>query len=277
MNTRFQPVLLFVALVMCPTLLGAAEERKPIEAVTFFRGTAADGTERIGEPSGLLNAKVTSIQPHFDALPPDEWWHGLVAVYGVQRNNRFELRRQAPAGEENLLEPLFFALPRTDERDAPNLAGTWRCTATRSGGSDAWFVWHLTLENESIAGRFDPSSEYRVASLTGGRFRTNRIEMTIEYSNETYQLTGELRDGRLVGQWDKGDREERGRWEGTRASLPPNRLPSGNVVPLFEWRRTSDDARRYVAGTNSPGQGWSRSVQPICRVWTSKQSNANSE
>ena len=259
------------------TFLGAAEGRKPIEPITLFRGMAPDGTERIGDRTVLRNGKVTSMQPHFDALPPDEWWHGLVAVYGVQRNNRFELRRQPPAGEENLLEPLFFALPRSDERDAPQITGTWRCTATRAGSSDAWFTWHLTMENETIAGRFDPSTEYRVASLTGGNFQTNRIEVTIEYSNESYRLSGELRDGRLAGRWEKADKEERGQWEGTRSSLPAHQLPRGNVVPLFEWRRTSDGASRYLAGTNSPGPGWSRADPPICQVWTSQRTDRNSE
>jgi hypothetical protein len=269
--------LLLLAGLAFPGLLRAAEGQKPVEPVTYFRGIAADGTERIGQRSALLNVKIHSLRPCFDALPPDEWWHGLVAVYGLQRSNRFELRRQAPAGEENLLEPLFFALPRADERETPHIAGTWRCTATRSGGSDAWFIWHLTMENETIAGRFDPSTEYRVASLSGGHFVSNRIEVTIEYSNEKYQLDGELRNGRLAGRWEKGDKEERGRWEGTRAILTPNRVPAGAVVPLYEWRRASDDARRYVAGTNSPGQEWSRSAQPICRVWTSRASSSNPE
>ena len=271
------PTWLLLHSVMFSLQVGAAEARKPVEPVTFFRGLASDGTERIGDPIGLRHANVTSMQPHFDALPPDEWWHGLVAVYGVQRNSRFELRRQAPAGEENLAEPLFFALPRADEPEASGITGTWRCTATRSGSSDAWFIWHLTVENELISGRFDPSTEYRVASLTGGRFRTNRVDVTIEYSNEAYRLTGELRNGRLAGRWEKAGQEERGQWEGTRAGLPPNRLPTGTVVPLFEWRRTSDDARRYLAGTNSPGPGWSRSIQPICQVWTSQRSGTRSD
>src|SRR6185503_1545015 len=100
----------------------------------------------------------SSLQPQFDALPTDEWGHGLVSVYGVRRNSQFRLSRQPPRGEENLVDPLFFALPRANGRDGAEVAGTWRCTATRSGSSDAWFVWHLTTDNEIVAGRFDPSS-----------------------------------------------------------------------------------------------------------------------
>jgi hypothetical protein len=265
-----QIIFLLVAPVVLTDPGEAAESRKPVGPVTFFRGTAPDASERIGDRISLRHANVTpsSLQPHFDALPPDEWWHGLVAVYGVQRNNQFRLFRQPPPGEENLVDPLFFALPRADGRDGAHVAGTWRCTATRSGSSDAWFVWNLTTDNEIVAGRFDPSSEYRVASVRGGTFRTNRIEVIVEYSNETYRLAGELRHNKLAGTWETTDKEQRGQWEGTRVSLPTHRLPPGDVVPLVEWVRATDGARRYVAGTNSPGRGWSPSPEPICRVWS---------
>ncbi|HKX61398.1 MAG TPA: hypothetical protein VJS65_06135 [Verrucomicrobiae bacterium] len=270
MRLGLQNIILTAALVF-PNFSGeAAETRKPIEPVTLFHGTEADGTEHIGDRISLRHLKVTpsSLQPQFDALPTDEWWHGLVAVYGVRRDKQFRLSRQPPRGEENLIDPLFFALPRADGRDGAQVTGTWRCTATRPGSSDAWFVWQLTMDNEILAGRFDPSSEYRVTSVRGGTFRTNRIEVIVDYSNEAYRLTGELRDDKLAGTWEATDKEERGQWEGTRKSLPPHRLPAGNIVPLVEWHRASDGAWRYVAGTNSPGQGWSPSSEPICRVWS---------
>src|SRR5678809_420507 len=104
--------LLLTALVLAPCLrVGAAEERKPVEPIAIFHGEAPDGTQRIGDKRDLESAKLAQIRAHFVALPTHEWWNGLVPIYGVQRNDRFELRRRPPAGEENLLEPRFFALP----------------------------------------------------------------------------------------------------------------------------------------------------------------------
>jgi hypothetical protein len=112
--------------------------------------------------------------------------------------------------------------------------------------------------------------------VKGGRIQTNRINLTIEYANDRYQLAGTLRDGRIAGHWNKSDNEERGEWEATRVILPPYRLPAGQPVPLVEWRRQSDDSRRYVAGTNSPGLGWHRVGKPLCRVWPSQGALSNS-
>src|SRR6186713_2742276 len=126
MRLGLQNILLTAVALAFPTFSGAAAEmRKPIEPVTFFHGTEADGTEHIGDRISLRHLKVTpsSLQPQFDALPTDEWGHGLVSVYGVRRNSQFRLSRQPPRGEENLVDPLFFALPRANGRDGAEVAG----------------------------------------------------------------------------------------------------------------------------------------------------------
>jgi hypothetical protein len=203
--------------------------------------------------------------PVFLAVVTSEWLTGFVPIFAVEKAHGMELRRRALSGEENNSEPLFFALPPEDEPDAGRIAGRWECVATRGPDSRNHLVWELAIEAGRISGRFDQNSEYRVAFLTGGAFRSNRIELNVEYLQDKYVLTGDWRDGRFRGDWRRTDDGERGTWEATRAPGPP--LPVARMVRLYEWRRSPDNARDYaVEGVMLP-DGWTREPRPLCRVW----------
>jgi len=262
-NNARQRLLHFAALLSLVGIEGAEPARPALEPV--FRWAVADGSERFATRGELTpeRRKLTNDSPSFLAVPPGECWPGLVPVFAIELPDRFELRRRPLRGQENFTEPVFFALPLEDETVAPKLAGRWQVTATRSSGNDAWFQWELTAEGDKLYGRFDQSADYRVANLTGGTFRSNRIELAIEYTQSKYALTGEWRDGKLRGAWRETEDAEQGRWEAERvpAAAPP--LPAGEVVLLHEWQR--DGARRY--SILSPGTNWTKSPRPLCRVW----------
>jgi len=210
-----------------------------------------------------LEARVDGVA--FLAVCTNDWPAGLVPVFAVEKPGRFELRRVPPRGLENDYQPLFFALPPEHEPDAAKVAGRWICQATRGDGSEPYLGWDLAIDGERLGGRFDQSTEYRFAYLTGGTFRSNRIELRVEYTMNAYTLLGEWREGRLKGLWHHIDGSENGSWEAWRE--PVQLPPSAGATPLYEWRRASDDARHYALEGDGPKNGWERAARPLCRVW----------
>lgn len=240
-----------------------------LEAV--HRSKYPNGLERFTSASNLEFEKVQPGEAVFLAICTNEWPAGLVPIFAIEKTNRIELRRRPELGMESLSDPIFFALPPEDEPEAAKLAGRWECRAIRGNGSRDHLAWELAVEGENLAGRFNPNGEYRVATISGGAFRSNRFELRVEYFRDHYVLTGIWRDGRMRGEWRHTDDSERGTWEATRGLI---RMPTGTgltIVPLYEWRRSSDGACDYRIEGDAAGLGWRRSVRPLCRVW--KQSS----
>ena len=201
----------------------------------------------------------------FYAVVTNTWPAGLVPIFAVEMTNHVELRRRARRGKENATEPLFFALPPEDEPQAAKLAGRWELEAFRYSGTKEYPVWELAVEGDQVSGRFDQNTDYRFAYLMGGTFRSNLLELRVEYINDAYIIQGTWHDGKMKGRWRREDDSEQGPWEGTH---PAAKLPSStNLVSLYEWRHTSDDLRRYAIETEKLGPEWTRASRPLCRVW----------
>jgi hypothetical protein len=210
-----------------------------------------------------LKAEIEGVA--FHAVVTNTWPAGLVPVFGIERTNSFELRRRPARGKENATEPLFFALPPEDEPEATKLAGRWELEAIRFSGTKEYPVWELAIEGDKVSGRFDQNMDYRYAYIMGGTFRSNLLELRVEYINDAYLITGTWHDGKLKGRWRRADDSEEGPWEATR---PIPKLPAHQrAVALYEWRRLSDDSRRHATETEKPGIGWQRAPRPLCRVW----------
>jgi hypothetical protein len=247
----------------------AAQHPNRLSLSPVYRLKAVEGRQLFVTRSerGFENLPVEGIA--FYAVTTNEWPAGLVGVFAVEHPKRFELRRRSPRGDENSVEPLFFALPPEDEPDAAKIAGRWQCQAIRGNGSKAYLGWDLNIEAGRLSGRFDPSSEYRVAYLAGGLFQSNHIELRVEYINDVYLLVGEWRAGQLKGMWRQSDDSEHGVWEAARVV---HELPAGEeTAALFEWRR--DEGRRYALEGEEMGVGWERAARPLCRVWRAAEKN----
>jgi hypothetical protein len=239
----------------------------PLALEPLYRATGSNGLAQLVSRSHLEFERLKTNGVAFLAVVTNVWPPDLVPVFAVEKSNRFELRRRPAAGMESSSEPVFFALAPEDEAEAPKVTGRWECRAVRGSGNTDHLAWELTIEGERLAGRFDQTQEYRVATIAGGTFRSNRIELRVEYFMDHYVLKGVWRDDRLSGDWRHVDDSERGSWEATRS---PVRLPSGTgveVVPLYEWRRTGDDALRYATGREKLPGDWRRVGRPLCRVW----------
>jgi hypothetical protein len=227
---------------------------------------------RIQVPSGDHRlATAAQLEPEkrpadraFYAVVTNEWVAGLAPIFAVEKTNRMELRRRPPRGQENFSEPLFFALPLEDEPDAVKLVGRWNCRATREG-SKPYLGFDLGLDGNHVFGRFDQNTDYRFAFIPVGSFRSNWLELRVEYINDIYLLTGLWRDGILKGQWRRSDDSENGTWEASRAHTPI--LAMNDTVALYEWRRAIDGALYYAVGGERMDATWQRAPRPLCRVW----------
>jgi hypothetical protein len=201
----------------------------------------------------------------FVAVVSTSWPIGLVPVFAIESPGSFRLGRLPPRGQENHTEPLFFALPPADETNALKVAGKWSGLASNSQRSNHSPDWELAIDGERVAGRFDPHGEYRVAFITSGLFRSNHLELRVEYINDRYVLNGDWRDGRLSGTWKQLEEAEGGTWEATRPESSASPPPAARARPLFEWQKGSE--RRYSVETNLFDLGWQRAPRPVCLVW----------
>src|SRR5215204_733041 len=158
----------------------------------------------------------------FLAVCTNNWPTGLVPVFAVEKTNRVELRRRPALGQENFSEPLFFALPPDDEPDATKVAGRWECLGIRDTGTKDFFSWDLALEGENVAGRFDQFTDFRFARIAAGSFRSNELQLRVEYMDAVYLVRGAWADGKYKGHWTRAGESETGAWE---AARPATALP----------------------------------------------------
>lgn len=208
-------------------------------------------------------------KPLFYAVLSQHWPAGLVGLYSIKGESEggLELRRRPLRGRENWTEPLFFAEPLEEEEAAKKLAGRWDCRALRDG-STQYLAWDLTMDGEHVVGRLDQNTDYRFAHVVGGTFRSNRFEMRIEYIMDSYLLNGVWENGKMSGEWHRTDGGESGTWQASRFSQEC--VTSGKTIGLYEARRSSDGARRYVLEGTILGPEWDQRI-PLCRVWRELQ------
>jgi hypothetical protein len=260
---KMRSLLLISLLITCHAL---ADEPGNFQLQPVYRMKPVAGRQEFmpGNDFRLEKRRAEVEAVAFRAVCTNVWPPGLVPIFAVEKTNRIELRRRPAFGVENSSEPLFYALARSDELETPKIAGTWDCIATRGPETKEFFGWEFAIEDDKVAGRFDPFTSFRFARLAGGTFRSNRLELRIEYLNDVYIVQGEWRDAKLEGKWWHSDQSESGTWQATRADalLPPGT----NLVALYEWRHPNGE-RRYLVEGDAPGPAWERAPIPLCRVW----------
>ena len=194
------------------------------------------------------------------------WPTGLIPVFEVERDGRYELRRRPMVGRENVSDPLFFALPPSSDADAVLMAGRWQIQATNEHGGRHWTSLELTAEFGRVAGRFEQNTDYRFASITGGEWKPPQLRLDAEYIQDRYELTARGVSNRLSGTWRRQDDSERGTWAAVRRPADPEVPPGEAALPLWEWRHP-DGRRRYSIDGDGAVAGWERQKEPVCRVW----------
>ncbi len=104
------------------------------------------------------------------------------------------------------------AFAREKQAKPGPLTGTWECTA--HGGSQGDLPFTLTLEQAKDTVTGNVTSRIGSAELTTATYKNKVLEIQIEGGQSEYLLTGNLKGGKLSGEWSHGD--EKGTWEGTK-------------------------------------------------------------
>lgn len=195
------------------------------------------------------------------------WPAGLIPVFAVESEGGISLRRIPPLGRENFSDPLFFALPPQDEPEATRLAGRWSLSSQSGEGRQYRLAMDWSVLGERAAGRLDQDTDFRFAYLTGATWRENRLQLTVEYIADRYEMEGVWTNDVLRGTWKQVPEGDEGTWEAVRPPQEGAIPPADGMLPFYEWQRDSVGERRYTVGDPSPGDGWKRQPRPLCRVW----------
>ncbi len=199
---------------------------------------------------------------------PNRPREGLIPVFVRLEKGGVILQNEPPSGGSDPTEPLFYALPARPVAANVGLRGTWHCNAKSSDDSEYPFILQLELEGEKVIG--PPKHEGLV--ITGGTFRNWKLQVNVKLDADNYLLTGTLKQGKLSGEYEQDNGEEKGTWEGERRDFLWKQEHSSAIVPLYEYRRGKEGPRIYSTNPNLKDPTLERSAEPICRVWRNPMS-----
>lgn len=175
----------------------------------------------LGSETGLsrlsFQAPESKEAPSFWAIGSQAWPAGLIPIYQVldRRSGKYQLVRKPAHGKENVMDPLFFALPLSPETDTSSINGRWELEAThRDGALDVLYMDWATFQGK-LFGRMDPDTDYRFAWINGGNFDRKHVGLEVQYIDVDYLLKGNLKEGKLTGTWMRTDDADGGAWKAT--------------------------------------------------------------
>ncbi len=186
----------------------------------------------------------------FFAIPPGRRHGDFIPVY-TDRERLTTMKPRRTAHQS----PLFYALPLDTGTDSlmDPVSGTWKCTAKMPDGSESEFDLELQKRGINVTG----------PNVTRGVFSNGNLELELQILD--YSVRGRLKDGALVGEYQKADGTESGIWSGIR-SLVESRKESSAVVFLYEYT-TPDGKYFYSVDSALTTPSLKRRAAPICRVW----------
>jgi hypothetical protein len=103
-----------------------------------------------------------------------------------------------------------FAIAKEKQAKAGPIAGTWECMSHGSSQGDLPFTLYLEQAKEDISGSV--SSPMGGTQISSGTFKKRTLEIEINTPQANYKLTGQLKKGKLSGEWSSEN--EKGSWEG---------------------------------------------------------------
>lgn len=192
---------------------------------------------------------------------------GAAALFEVVASDRASLRRLPAMGREDAAEPLcrVMAAPggsggEVGEGRRDEVAGAWRVVSRGADGSVHRLGWEWWSDGRDLAGRFDPSSDFRFARILRGTNGGGRVAFTVEYIQDHYDVRGRATATGWSGTWTKRGEADTGTWT---AARPDEGRDIGGLLeprvaePLRAWRRAGDGASWVGLGKDRPtGEGW---------------------
>jgi hypothetical protein len=100
--------------------------------------------------------------------------------------------------------------PKQPKTDA--ISGAWDAVLINDD-NNVQVTLTLKLEGNKVTGSFE-SSHLGSGAIKNGSWANNKLTITMETSHAPLTLTGDLQNGKLVGEWDAGHMQ--GKWEAKR-------------------------------------------------------------
>ena len=243
-----------------------ADDSRHQSLTAIFDMPTQEGGTRLGVQRGLkapLHQGASEARPRFFALISQTWPSGFIPIYQTRRKDgSMKLSRRLTQGRENFVEPLFFALPPTDEPQVGEISGRWSCEATHHDGTIDFLHWEITLVGHTIVGRFDQDTDYRFAWITEGSFHDPLILLNAEYIDAQYQLRGKLSEGFLQGTWRHLEDDDGGTWQAKPVSSNMSVDPLLDTATLFVYEDALSHQQAWQVGDPQAKNG-----SALCRVW----------
>jgi hypothetical protein len=240
--------------------------------VPVYQVRAPDGASRYLLREGLeaANAWGQVERIAFFAVPPDRAHRGLIPVYAVDEGPSQRLAAGPPPADapSPRHRPLFLALPL--EPPAPAKAealdGEWDGTAKLPDGTELEFKMELKTMGDKIEGRLN-DAPLRGMALPGAGSAPPSLQLQLDIEGTAYQMTGQLEQGRLKGEWQRLQNGARGSWEASRSAAATTPASSPAAVTLYEYREATTGRCLYATEADWAAASRPHDVQPVCRVW----------
>ena len=98
-----------------------------------------------------------------------------------------------------------------EQKKVDPISGEWEASLdSESTGSSFTLVLLLKLNGDKVTGAYE-SGHTGGGNVSKGSWAANKLNLTLETNHGAMALTGVLKDGKLVGQWDAGHLQ--GKWE----------------------------------------------------------------
>ena len=267
-----KPISVLTGLALQGVVIGwsAPAPQNSLTPVAIYQVSGTNGgsswvSEEPADPTLSRNEPRREV---FRAIVSHTWPAGRVPVYAVESKGTTELRRRPPQGQENFLEPLFFALPSAHETNAAAIAGRWSVRATHADGHESGLRWDLTVEGEELAGRFDPDTDYRFAFIPGGTWRTNVLRLSVDYINDHFEIIGRRTNATLAGNWRRVDDADHGSWQADRDGNSGAIESTGlAIVTLNKISASPGRPGEYTTNGTGLSADGRRTGEAICQVW----------
>lgn len=189
----------------------------------------------------------------FYAMPADRKVVGMIPIY---QSKEWQLSLKGSS-------PLFYGFPVDIDTNLKFL-GTWEVQIIFAPFENS-FNMELKKENGNLVvitnkGKF---------KIKNPRFENDKIYLTLNHPEGTYELEATALNGVLYGTWTKDDHH--GTWKANELTKKWWAQHTNALMDLFEFKNKTNN--KFYYSTNSiPKAGYIKSDVPICKVWKNPSS-----
>lgn len=121
--------------------------------------------------------------------------------------SRWQAQRKATPIPPSVAAPAV----KGSAESADPISGVWDASL-QAQGTQAPVTFKFKLEGEKVTG-VSESEHLGSGTLHNGSWKANKLSFTIDGNFGVIALTGELREGKLAGEWSLTGKEMKGAWE----------------------------------------------------------------